>query len=282
MLRDWTGSEKVNAVSVHAERFFTRLIMKVDDYGCLFAHTSLLKANLFPLLLDAIREADISRWMAECQKAGLIVLYEADGKKYLQILDFRQRLDKAKAKYPHPPNQRETVASVNRLPELVNDFRAEAEGEVENEVESKEANASVGGAPTNGIKRANALVATRATAPTMKDYVSLVEGIRGKEKKEVVAALKDFLAKKPLFAAPYIDYWNIAVEGTNVPQVRSTSDSRDKQVRVRVREEGFDFNEIVRVMRGSPILMKESSWFSFDWVFKNDKNYLKVLEGNYE
>lgn len=123
MLRDWTRSDKVNIVTVHAERFFTRLIMKVDDYGCLFSDTRLLKAELFPLLLDGVREADIARWMAECQKAGLIVLYEADSKKYLQIQDFRQRLDKARNKYPLPKS--------TDLPVLVNDIPAEVETEEE-------------------------------------------------------------------------------------------------------------------------------------------------------
>jgi hypothetical protein len=128
MLRDWTGSDKISGLSVHAERFFVRLIMKVDDFGCFYADTRLLKANLFPLLLDSIREADLLRWMAECQKAGLIVLYVSDSKKYLQIKDFRQRLDKAKSKYPQP---------VNGFPEVVNEFPAEVEVEVEPEVERK-------------------------------------------------------------------------------------------------------------------------------------------------
>lgn len=102
ILRDWTNSDKINDLSVQAERFFTRLIMKVDDFGCFYADTRLLKANLFPLLLDSIREADLLRWMTECQKSGLIVLYNNTNKKYLQIIDFRQRLDKAKSKYPLP------------------------------------------------------------------------------------------------------------------------------------------------------------------------------------
>lgn len=102
MLRDWTDSDKMRGMSAHGERFFVRLIMKVDDYGCLYADGSLLKAALFPFLLDEVREADISRWTAECEKAGLIVLYEVAGKKYLQIQEFKQRLDKAKNKYPLP------------------------------------------------------------------------------------------------------------------------------------------------------------------------------------
>lgn len=105
MLRDWTDSEKMNTLSVHAERFFVRLIMIVDDFGCYYANTSLLKAKCFPLLLDEVREADITRWMDECYQAGLIVLYESSNKKYLQIVEFNQRMDKARAKYPLPDGQ---------------------------------------------------------------------------------------------------------------------------------------------------------------------------------
>lgn len=117
MLRPWINSEKVNTLSVYSERFFTRLIMVVDDYGCFHANEKLLRSNLFPLLLEVVKEADISRWLTECQKTGLIVIYDADGKKYLQILDFRQRLDRAKAKYPLP----------NTSLTIVNDFPPEAE-----------------------------------------------------------------------------------------------------------------------------------------------------------
>lgn len=129
MLRDWTQSDKVNMLSVHAERFFVRLIMKVDDYGCFYADLRLVKANLFPLLIDNIREADLSRWMAECQKAGLIVLYESNQKKYLQIIDFKQRLDRAKSKFPLP----DVNQPVNDPPEVVNDFPPEVEKKKEEE-----------------------------------------------------------------------------------------------------------------------------------------------------
>jgi hypothetical protein len=61
-----------------------------------------LKANLFPLKSDSIRDADITRWKAECQKAGLIVVYESDSKEYLQIIDFGQRLRLRKQKFPLP------------------------------------------------------------------------------------------------------------------------------------------------------------------------------------
>jgi len=115
MLRDWTNSDKVNLLSAQAERFFVRLIMKADDHGAFYADARLLKANLFPLLLENTREADISRWTAECQKAGLIVLYGCASKKYLQIVDFRQRLDKARSKFPLP-NSTESLTTVHEFP----------------------------------------------------------------------------------------------------------------------------------------------------------------------
>jgi hypothetical protein len=102
LLRSWVSSEKVNKLSANGERFFTRLIMVVDDYGCFYADSRLLKANLFPLLLDTIREADILRWMAECHEAGLIVLYEGNKKQFLQIIDFGQRLRQKTLKFPLP------------------------------------------------------------------------------------------------------------------------------------------------------------------------------------
>lgn len=131
MLRDWTDSEKVNNLTVQAERFFTRLIMKVDDYGCFYADTRLLKANLFPLLLDSVREADISRWTAECRKAGLIVLYESANKKYLQIIDFKQRLDKAKAKYPLPTSTDSLTENIEFPSEIETERKPKTETERE-------------------------------------------------------------------------------------------------------------------------------------------------------
>jgi hypothetical protein len=129
ILRDWTDSERVNELNAQEERFFTRLIMKADDYGCYYAHVSLLKASLYPLLLNEVREADISRWMAACQKAGLIVLYEIKGKRFLQIQEFKQRLDKARAKFPLP-------ASGNPITST-KEFPAEAESETDTETESE-------------------------------------------------------------------------------------------------------------------------------------------------
>lgn len=93
-------SEPVNDLSWQAECFFYRLMLKADDFGCFDAREVILRASLYPLRINQVREADITRWMAECQKAGLIVLYEADGKRFLEIAKFDQRLRAKNRKWP--------------------------------------------------------------------------------------------------------------------------------------------------------------------------------------
>lgn len=114
VLRDWTDSDRVDALSVEAECFFTRLIMKVDDYGRLPADERRLKAFLFPLK-DSVCKADLTGWLAECERAGLIRCYEVAEKRYLEIANFNQRLRLMKEKYPKPPDDCPPPAAGGRM-----------------------------------------------------------------------------------------------------------------------------------------------------------------------
>lgn len=104
ILRDWTDSAPFEALSANAERLFVRLIMKADDYGRYHADVRLIRAGCFPLLA-ATRDADISHWIAECVKVGLVVVYQVKGRSYLAIRKFRQRTRQQVAKYPGPDGQ---------------------------------------------------------------------------------------------------------------------------------------------------------------------------------
>jgi len=94
-------SDRVEQLDPPAEVFYRRLMSKVDDHGLYDARPSILRASLYPLRIDRVREADCTRWMAACQMAGLIVLYQHDGKPYLQVLDTRWQT-RSEAKYPLP------------------------------------------------------------------------------------------------------------------------------------------------------------------------------------
>ncbi|HMJ64334.1 MAG TPA: hypothetical protein VK615_03195 [Candidatus Binatia bacterium] len=96
-------SEAVNTLSCEAERFFSRLLLKADDYGRYHAHPQLLKAHLFPLKPE-ITIGDISGWLAECEKADVVWCYDVDEKRYVCIPKFRQRLRlRNPSKFPDPP-----------------------------------------------------------------------------------------------------------------------------------------------------------------------------------
>ena len=101
MLRDWTDSEAVNGLDWKDEVFFTRLIMKADDFGRFSANPKILRSLLFPLK-DGIRDTDISRSMAACQKAGLLRLYVVKEKPLLEIVNYGQRLQQKRSRFPGP------------------------------------------------------------------------------------------------------------------------------------------------------------------------------------
>lgn len=102
VLKDWTASERMDSISLEAEVFFTRLIMKADDYGSYYANIKLLKAALYPL--KEVTRDQVRAWLMECIKADLILMYEVDGKGYIRIKDFGQRLRNMRNCFPHPPD----------------------------------------------------------------------------------------------------------------------------------------------------------------------------------
>mgnify|MGYP001606826315 CR=1 FL=1 len=96
------NSDRINELDWAAEVFYRRLLNKVDDHGLFDARPSVLRTSLYPLKVDRVREADCSRWLAACEKAGLIILYEAEKKPFLKVLDTRWQT-RSEPKYPQPP-----------------------------------------------------------------------------------------------------------------------------------------------------------------------------------
>lgn len=100
MVRDGIlTSDRINALSTNAELFYRRLMSVVDDYGRFPSNPQLLRASCYPLKLDSVKEDSISKHLAECVDARLIVLYTVDSKAYLEVQDFGQRIN-GKPKYP--------------------------------------------------------------------------------------------------------------------------------------------------------------------------------------
>jgi uncharacterized phage protein (TIGR02220 family) len=138
VIRDWTASEVVDKLSADSERFFTRLIMKADDMGSYHANLKLLRSALYPLKTN-IKESDVSKWLNECLKSGLLILYSVDGKNYLRILNFGQRLRNMRNKFPEPSESDFAATRGNSRPESETETETESETNPKQESESENA-----------------------------------------------------------------------------------------------------------------------------------------------
>lgn len=95
-------SESVCSLSFQAEVFYRRLMSVVDDFGRFDGRVSVLRSRLYPVQIDKVREADITRWVAECETAGVIALYVVDAKPY--ILFHKADPPRSQSpKFPAPP-----------------------------------------------------------------------------------------------------------------------------------------------------------------------------------
>lgn len=103
-------SEPVNQLSWAAEVFYRRLMSVVDDYGRYDARPIILRTALYPLKIDRVSDSDIGKWMTECVEAGLVRGYTVDGKQYLQVVKFGQRVRSA-SKFPAPPGESDDLLS---------------------------------------------------------------------------------------------------------------------------------------------------------------------------
>lgn len=97
-------SEPLALLNWAEEVFYRRLMSVADDHGRYFATPMLLRAACYPLQLDKVSDSDIGKWLLATEKAGLVRVYPAsDGKRYVQIVKFGQRIQ-AKSKFPDPSN----------------------------------------------------------------------------------------------------------------------------------------------------------------------------------
>jgi len=94
-------SEAIDALPPMAEVLFYRLIVTVDDFGRTDARASMVKAACFPIK-DGITAAKCADLLATLAAAGLILLYKADGKEYLQMQKWDNIPRAKESKFPAP------------------------------------------------------------------------------------------------------------------------------------------------------------------------------------
>lgn len=110
-------SARINVLSAHEEVFYRRLLSVVDDYGRYFALPGLLIAACYPLRIKTVTERGIETLLTALNTAGLIVLYEVKGSRYLQVLDFRQQIRAKKSKFPDRDGEAVITAPTSAAPQ---------------------------------------------------------------------------------------------------------------------------------------------------------------------
>lgn len=98
-------SRTLAKVSAHAERLFWRLTTFADDFGRMPADADVVRAACFAVMLDTVRQPQVSAWLDELGAVDLIRFYEGDdGKRYAFFPTWskHQRTRAKHSKYPVP------------------------------------------------------------------------------------------------------------------------------------------------------------------------------------
>lgn len=93
-------SEEIDSLSWFEEVLFYRLIVICDDFGRYDGRAKIIKGSCFPL--KSVTEKDIDKALDKLSAVGLVRVYKAQGRPYLQLVTWaeHQRIRNQKSKYP--------------------------------------------------------------------------------------------------------------------------------------------------------------------------------------
>lgn len=97
-----TTSDRWNAVSWKAQSLFIRIITLVDDFGRYDGRVPILHGQCFALRSD-VTPKETGTLRGELATAGLIIVYQVDGKEFLQVCLWQERARSETSKFPDPP-----------------------------------------------------------------------------------------------------------------------------------------------------------------------------------
>ena len=134
-------SDSVDSLSWFEEVLFYRLIVNCDDYGRFDGRPAIIKNRLFPLK-ESLTTKAISKAVNTLVIAGLVVLYEFEGKPYLYLPTWNdhQNVRAKRSKYPSPEGR--VIAHENICNHMYADVPViQSESESKSESKSKRDNA---------------------------------------------------------------------------------------------------------------------------------------------
>ena len=248
-----TKDRQVNELSSDTSRLaFTWLVTFADKEGRTYGDPALVRSMLFPRR-DDITIEQMTAYIQEWQEAGFIQWYEAGGDRWIYFTGFDKNqpgLRKEKeppSRIPPPPGWTEPPADddADGTPEVRQDD-AESPPDVPDKGREVEGN-------SNGIEKGkegngNSLA---ANAPALAIYqnIRLIYMHEFPDKAKPRANTKSLVGKvrTRMESAHFADHWHSAL-----------------------------------TRAGRSDLLRKSGWFDLSWFLKNDDNYEKCLNGNYD
>ena len=128
-------SDNLDQLSAFQETMFYRLLVNCDDYGRMDARPKILAAKLFPL--KDIRTIQIEEGLRALTSAELVIIYEVDGKPFLQMKTWErhQQIRAKKSKYPSPESGNKV--SVSTCKQMIADDSKCSRNPIQSESESE-------------------------------------------------------------------------------------------------------------------------------------------------
>lgn len=115
-----------------------------------------------------------------------------------------------------------------------------------------------------------------------RDYGEIREQNTGLPDKEVFITIRQFIVdKKPSFAEPYVDIWNIFAQKYHLEKVSEITQERRDKIRIRTREPSFDFVKILQSIQQHKWYTGDNDrgWkITFNYLIKNETNYVEIIE----
>lgn len=106
-------SDSIDRLSWFEEVLFYRLIVNCDDYGRFDGRAAIIKNRLFPLK-ESLTTKAVSEAVKKLANAGMVVLYEFEGKPYLYLPTWNdnQTVRAKRSRFPEPVDSLKSSASI--------------------------------------------------------------------------------------------------------------------------------------------------------------------------
>ena len=243
-------SEGMSGFTIRQRLLWIGLITTADDQGRGRAHPGLVRASIFPF--DQITLDDITADLQAIADTGMLILYEDDGKRLYQVVNWWEYQSPAwvsASDYPPPEGwaDRWRYHGPNR------------------EIMKSDNWSEDSGLPI-GLRKQ---LPRRLPTPQ--------EEVEEEEEEEV----KDISSSASADLQAILSEW--AIRFPNKPQPRPTTKTLQRQARTRMKSKDFRDDWLFALTRAQRSkFCNEGGWFDLYWFLKNDDNWRKCLAGNYD